>query len=104
MIKKLTILLGVVTFLSAQQFSGDHHTFKGVITDELDEPLIGAAVIVKGTNIGTLTDTNGMFSLTYHREKATLVISYTGYETRTLTARAGKEITERLQASVVPME
>jgi len=55
----------------------------GTITDaEKGEPLIGATVVVKGTSLGTTTDINGKFSLQVPTASATLVISYTGYETR----------------------
>lgn len=36
---------------------------KGRVTDEKGEPLIGASVTYKGTNIGTITNMNGEFSL-----------------------------------------
>ena len=42
-------------------------------------PLIGATVMEKGTNNGTVTDFDGNFSLNV-KPGATLVISYVGYE------------------------
>ena len=42
-------------------------------------PLIGATVMEKGTNNGTVTDFDGNFSLNV-KSGATLVISYVGYE------------------------
>ena len=33
---------------------------KGKVTDQKGEPLIGASVMYKGTNIGTVTDVNEM--------------------------------------------
>ena len=35
-----------------------------VVYQEDNEPVIGASVLVVGTNIGTVTDSNGQFSLT----------------------------------------
>ena len=51
---------------------------KGVVTDEKNEPLIGASVIIKGSAEGTVTDYNGNFSLE-GSENATLKVSYIGY-------------------------
>ncbi len=51
---------------------------KGVVQDSNGEPIIGANVVVKGTNKGTMTDLNGEFSLEAP-EGATLQISYIGY-------------------------
>ncbi len=54
---------------------------KGVVTDNANEPLIGANVLVKGTAKGTVTDADGAFSLEIDDSDEILVISYTGYET-----------------------
>ncbi len=52
------------------------------INDDLTkEPLIQATVAVKGTNNGTVTDENGMFSIEASVGNI-LVISYAGYEDR----------------------
>ena len=56
-----------------------------IIDSETNEPLIGATVLQKGTNTGTITDVNGSFHLTVPND-ATLVISYLGYESIDLNA------------------
>ncbi len=43
---------------------------KGTVTDEAGEPLIGATVIVAGTNNGTATDYDGNFSIDVEQGKA----------------------------------
>ena len=54
----------------------------GIVTDENGEPIIGANIIVKNDpTLGGITDVNGKFSITVP-EKATLVISYIGYESK----------------------
>ena len=52
----------------------------GTVTDQQNEPLIGATVIVKGTQTGVSTDVDGKFSIKAEQGK-TLVISYVGYKT-----------------------
>ena len=52
-------------------------------------PLIGATVMEKGTNNGTVTDFEGNFSLNV-KPGATLVISYVGYET--VEVKAGDNV------------
>ena len=49
---------------------------KGVVTDNANEPLIGANVLVKGTAKGTVTDADGAFSLEIDDSDEILVISY----------------------------
>ena len=46
----------------------------GKIVDAAGEPVIGASVVVKGTNVGTVTDVNGSFALASVPKEATLVV------------------------------
>ena len=53
--------------------------FKGTVIDEKGEPLSFVNVIIKGTNIGTITNDYGYFELPV-TEDATVVISLLGYK------------------------
>ena len=53
---------------------------KGRVTDEKGEPLIGASVTYKGTNIGTITNMNGEFSLVKKDDKKRLTAQFIGYD------------------------
>ena len=55
-------------------------TVTGIITDTSNEPLIGANVIVKGTQVGTITDIDGNFELSVPDDANILVVSYTGFD------------------------
>lgn len=56
-------------------------TVSGVVIDkELNEPLAGVNVLVKGTTIGTVTDLDGKYTLEADRN-ATLVFSYLSMKT-----------------------
>jgi len=59
-------------------------TVSGVIADNTGLPLIGANVLVDGTDVGTITDIDGSFSLNVPDGVNELVISYTGYDTQTI--------------------
>lgn len=56
-------------------------TVTGTVTDATGEPLIGASVIAKGTSVGAATDFDGNYSLSVD-PKATLIVSYVGYDTQ----------------------
>lgn len=59
---------------------------QGKVTDgETGEPLPGAAVKVKGSAIGTITDVDGNFTLTVPDDAQTLVVSYIGFTTTEIT-------------------
>jgi TonB-linked SusC/RagA family outer membrane protein len=54
-------------------------TVRGKVVDATGETLIGVNVIVKGTNQGTVTDTNGEFNLSVPSPNSTLMFSYVGF-------------------------
>jgi len=53
---------------------------KGKVVDGLSQPMAGATVKIQGTTVGTLTDANGMFTLTATPEN-TLAFSFIGFTT-----------------------
>ncbi len=64
---------------------GNTKTIKGKIVDDRNDPLIGVSVLVKGTQIGTVTDIDGNYQINAS-DKATLVISYLGFVTQEVVA------------------
>ena len=62
----------------------DDSGVSGIVTDEKGEPLIGASVMVVGTNLGTATDFEGRYSITLPKDKKQLSFSYVGYKSQTL--------------------
>ena len=57
----------------------------GRVVDDNNEPVIGASVMVMGTQLGTVTDFDGRYSITLPKDKRQLRFSYVGYITQTLT-------------------
>ncbi|MCR9288106.1 MAG: TonB-dependent receptor [Bacteroidetes bacterium] len=75
--KLLTIL--IFTALAAVSFAQVTGT---VLDQETGEGLIGATVMLKGTNLGTITDFDGSYSIDDVSDGTyTVMISFTGYET-----------------------
>ncbi len=69
-----------------------------VYNPQEDEPVIGAAVIVKGSNVGTATDINGNFSINASKD-AILVISGFGFDTVEVAINGRTHIDIELKAS-----
>lgn len=59
-------------------------TVSGTVTGTDDEPLIGATVLIQGTNTGASTDFDGNYSITANSGDV-LEISYVGYLTQNAT-------------------
>ena len=61
------------------------NTLSGTVVDANGEPIIGAGVLVKGTTRGTVTNTDGTFSIAV-APGTTLEVSCVGYTTREVAA------------------
>ena len=70
----------------------------GTVKDDKGEPLVGANVVVKGTQEGTITDVNGEFKLSVVDGKAVLVVSFIGYINQEVTVGQQKTINIALEA------
>lgn len=82
------LLLGI-NFIYAQQID-----IKGSVTDKkLNEPIIGASVMVKGSTNGTITDFDGKFVLSKVQAGDILVISYIGYQTKEIKLTSERQYT-----------
>ena len=67
-------------------------TINGHVKDDTGEDIIGASVVVKGTQNGTVTDFDGRFQLKCE-SGVTLVISYVGFTPQEVKATNNLEIT-----------
>lgn len=65
------LLPGISNFQQQKNVSGK-------VTDPSGVPLPGVSVVVKGTSQGTITDVNGIYSLSNITSEATLVFSFVG--------------------------
>ncbi|RYZ55711.1 MAG: SusC/RagA family protein, partial [Chitinophagaceae bacterium] len=54
-------------------------TITGIVTNANAQPIIGASVIVKGTDNGTTTDLQGRYSIAVPNDQSILVFSFVGY-------------------------
>jgi len=108
--RKLFSVSGIVFLLCFFFSDVNAQTLSGTITDgSSGEPLIGAAVLIKGTTTGAQTDFDGKFSFeTTQQPPFTLVVSYLGYDNLELPvasfADAAKGLKIKLNASSVKIE
>jgi TonB-dependent SusC/RagA subfamily outer membrane receptor len=79
-------------------------TITGTVLDDGGMPLPGASVIVKGTNSGTTTDFDGNFSINVKGNNAVLLVSYVGFETKTVSVGSKSSITVSLNASAATLD
>ena len=87
MSKKYIIFNLCLVFLLAftlAAYAQNTRTVTGTVMDDLGEPIIGAAVKVVDSPVGTVTDIDGKFSLSV-KEGSKLTISFIGYISQTIT-------------------
>lgn len=77
---------------------------KGKVTDASGQPLPGVTVKVKGSNIGTVTDVNGNYSLSNIANNNTLIFSFVGMETQEINVGNRTKIDVTMQESAVALE
>ncbi|MFZ5940556.1 MAG: SusC/RagA family TonB-linked outer membrane protein [Bacteroidota bacterium] len=92
------IVWGVFFLLavSSQAFA-QNFTVNGKVSDEKGSPLPGTSVFVKGSATGTITDSEGLFSLTLGSATDTLIFSFVGYQTTTVPVAKRSSISVTLQ-------
>ena len=89
-----SMAMGAVTASGAPALQQDSRVksnkFSGQVVDaKTGEPIIGVTVKVKGTNIGTVTDIDGRFSIGAAGKSPVLVFSYVGYSPQEVKPTAG---------------
>jgi TonB-linked SusC/RagA family outer membrane protein len=76
----------------------------GTVVDSSGAPLAGANIIIQGTKTGTHTDSRGKFLLHNITEETTLLVSFTGYEPRTIHVKGNHDIYVSLRLSAQPLD
>ncbi|WP_245832398.1 TonB-dependent receptor [Massilibacteroides vaginae] len=75
----------------------------GIVLD-VDIPLIGVNILVKGTGRGTTTDLNGHFTVPITQANATLVFSYMGYKTKEMKIADQTHISCQLETDALGLK
>lgn len=95
----LSALLCLVCFMGGAILSdvaaqnGSSKTVQGVVRDAAtNEPVAGAQVWIKDSSYGTISDSDGRYSITYSGKYAALSVSFFGYE-ETEVELSGKDQT-----------
>ncbi len=73
-----------------QSTQQQQNVIKGVVVDENGEPVVGANILVKGSDLGGITDINGNYSINAETNRVTLIVSFIGYTTQEVSATAGR--------------
>src|SRR5690554_2940183 len=99
-----SIFLLICLSLTAQaQDTEGSRTITGTVTDAGGEPLIGVSVVIENSSSGTITDSDGRFSITVP-SGSTLVFSYVGFESQTVPIGDQTEINITMSETVEALD
>ena len=76
----------------------------GKVTDSEGLPVPGASVIVKGTTVGTVTDSNGEFTLRIPDNAETLQFSFVGMKTQEVPVAGKTTFNVQLDSDIVGLD
>ncbi len=85
-------LLSFLSFFLFLSFNTSAQSISGTIVDATNNPLIGAAIVIQSTNVGTVTDIDGKFEIAATPEDI-LVFSYIGYKPQEIQVGANRNFT-----------
>jgi len=91
-------LLSLLCLLLVQLSWAQNKSISGKVTDEKGSPLLGASVLVKGSTIGTMTDSLGSFILKIPTASKKLVVSSIGYNSVEITIQSQSILAVSLQS------
>lgn len=97
--RKLFLTLSAVLIFLLNAFS-QNRTITGKVTDANGQPLVGASVIVKGTSIGTTTNSEGLYSISVPANGRTLIISSIDMVSQEVTIRGSNLDVSLITSSV----
>lgn len=104
---KSKLLLALIAVFAAMGIASAQNTVSGIVTDNADEAVPGAMVMVSGKTNGTMTNELGEFSIKAGQND-TLVVDIMGYKTQRVPVQGRSMImiklqddSEQLEATVV---
>ncbi|WP_354668437.1 MULTISPECIES: carboxypeptidase-like regulatory domain-containing protein [Cellulophaga] len=83
----LLLITGVTTTVDAQEIQNEYQVYKGkIIEAKTKKSLVFATLSIDGTNISTVTNTEGEFSLKvpHSMDSGSVTVSFLGYKTKNI--------------------
>lgn len=77
---------------------------KGTVREKISQnPIAGATVVLKGTNVGTMTDADGAFSIKVTDGNSVLVVQFLGYGSQEITVGTQSTIDVQLEDDITQL-
>jgi TonB-linked SusC/RagA family outer membrane protein len=96
------ICMATAFFFGSFQLQAQGLTISGTVTDK-GAPLPGVSILVKGTNNGTTSDSNGKYTLAVPDGLTTLIFSFIGYKTQELEIGNRTELNVEIEEDITSL-
>lgn len=105
-IRSFFVLLTIfcMQFLATNNVVAQQKTISGTVTDNTGFGMPGVSVLVKGTSVGTITNSDGKYTLSAVPSKSTLVFSFVGYKSQEIAVESKSIINVVIQEDAIGME
>ena len=97
LVLKITGFLCVMLLFTSTVFA-QSRTISGTVVDSESQPVIGAVVTEMGTSNGTVTGSDGSFSITSSSGDVKLKISYVGFTTQTINVGSQTNLSVKMSS------
>lgn len=101
--KRVLMLIAPVVFIAIAFRPINSHTVAGTITDQTGNPVPSVSVMLKGTNTGVSSGSDGSYKITVADKNGTLVFTAVGYEKQTIKISGRTKINIVLKSASQPM-
>lgn len=101
--KKARLFMACLLAVLSTVLYAQNRQISGVVTDQNGDPLPGVSVIVEGTNIGTVTDVEGAYTLNIRDGKA-VVFSFFGMRNVTVTVGNQTRINVTMEEDAIGLD
>ncbi|NNC94547.1 MAG: SusC/RagA family TonB-linked outer membrane protein [Chitinophagales bacterium] len=102
--KRILTFVFLLSILSVQVLNAQDRTVTGTVVDEINEPLPGVTVIVKGSTIGVSTDLDGKYSVVVPEGSNALVYSFIGMKTTEVALGASNVVNVNMEPDYVQVD
>jgi len=100
---KLLMIL-IPWLLAGLSATAQNKMYSGKVTEQNGTSIPGVAVVIKGQNVGTITDFDGKFSISVPATAKTLVFSFVGLIPQEITLGTGTTLSVVMVADVIGVE
>ena len=88
----LARMLFLFSFMLCATYTYAQRQVTGTVVDVNDNPIIGASVQVRGASVDAVTDVDGHFLINNVKDGQSLIVSYVGFVSKTVTVKGSTPI------------